>query len=160
MVRINFVCLGNICRSPTAEGVMCHLLEQEGLSDKFEIDSSGTAAYHAGERADKRSRATAKARGVSLDSISRQVKQTDFQRFDYVIAMDQSNFDQLYSLAANDAERAKVHMFRSYDPASPDGADVPDPYYGGPSGFDDVFDICEAAAIGLLEHLRRERVIP
>lgn len=156
MIRVCFVCLGNICRSPTAEGVMRHLVEGAGLGDHIEIDSAGTGAWHAGERADRRSRQTASQRGVELDSIARQVTVKDFTRFDYLLAMDRDNLRELHDLAPNDAARARVHLFRSFDPDAPRGAPVPDPYYGGPDGFDDVFDICEAACAGLLAHLRRE----
>ncbi len=160
MVRIVFVCLGNICRSPTAEGVMQHLIEQAGLADHIELDSAGTGAYHVGEQADARSRATARNRGLRLTSISRQVTRGDFDRFDYVVAMDQSNYDDLMSLASDDAQRSKVHMFRAFDPASADDDGVPDPYYGGPRGFDDVFDICDAAAKGMLDYLRQHHDLP
>lgn len=133
---------------------MQHLLERAGLSGQVEVDSAGTGAYHVGEPADARARKTAEARGLRLGSISRQVTVEDFDRFDYVIAMDRSNQRDLLELARDDSDRAKVHLFRGFDPESPAGADVPDPYYGGPRGFDQVFDICEAAAEGLLAHLR------
>lgn len=133
---------------------MQHLLEQEGAADGVELDSAGTSAYHLGERADARARQTAKARGLRLSSISRQVTRADFDRFDYVIAMDDSNYNDLRNLATTAEHRAKIHLFRAFDPDSPEGAGVPDPYYGGARGFDDVVDICEAAARGLLAHLR------
>ena len=156
MVRLCFVCLGNICRSPTAEGVMRHLVEQAGLSDRIAIDSAGTGAWHAGEQADARSRATAARRGVRLDSIARQVTREDFERFDYLLAMDTSNQEELERIAPGPAARRKVRLLRSFDPAAPAGAAVPDPYYGGDDGFERVFEICEAACRGLLEHLVRE----
>ena len=135
---------------------MRHLVDAAGLSDRIEVDSSGTGAWHAGEKADKRSRQTAARRGMRLDSVARQVTVADFERFDYLLAMDQDNFDSLRQLAPGDAARARVHMFRSFDPDSPPGAAVPDPYYGGPDGFEHVLDMCEAACAGLLAHLRRE----
>lgn len=153
VIRVCFVCLGNICRSPTAEGVFCHLVAEAGVEDRFEIDSAGTAAYHTGERPDRRSSATAKARGVTLPGRARQFVEDDFDRFDHVLAMDRSNYESLRSLAPDDAARAKVRLFRSHDPASPKGAEVPDPYYGGADGFDLVFDICMAAGRGLLTEL-------
>lgn len=156
VVRICFVCLGNICRSPTAEGVMKALIEREGLADRVHVDSAGTGAWHAGERADARSRETAQRRGLSLDSIARQFTRADYDRFDYILAMDADNLRDLERLAPSDAARAKVRLFRSFDPSSPANAGVPDPYYGGDRGFDDVFDLCEAACQGLLEHVRRE----
>lgn len=160
VLRLCFVCLGNICRSPTAEGVMQHLVDAEGLGDHVELDSAGTGAWHAGERADARARATAAGRGLELTSIARQFEPEDFARFDYVVAMDEQNLRELERLAASDDDRAKLHLFRSFDPASPPGAAVPDPYYGGDQGFEEVFDICEAACRGLLAHLRREHGLP
>jgi protein-tyrosine phosphatase len=156
MIRICFVCLGNICRSPTADGVMCHLVDRAGLAGQIEIDSAGTGAWHVGEKADRRARATAESRGFRLTSRARQVTREDFDRFDYVIAMDNSNHAELLRLAPSAAMRERVFLFRSFDPESPANAEVPDPYYGGESGFEEVFDICEAACRGLLEHLRKE----
>lgn len=131
------------------------LLEQQGLTDLVEVDSAGTAAYHAGERADPRARRTARERGLELTSIARKFEPTDYETFDYVLAMDRENYEDLLAVAPNDDAAAKLHLFRSFDPGSPKGASVPDPYYGGPGGFDEVFDICTAACRGLLEHLRR-----
>lgn len=155
MVRVCFVCLGNICRSPTAEGIMLHLVSEAGLSDRIQVDSAGTAAYHAGESADRRSQATANARGVHLPSIARQFTRKDFERFDHVLAMDSENFHNLERLAPT-AAGAKLRRLRDLDPNSPPNSDVPDPYYGGASGFEDVFDICEAGCQGLLQELRDE----
>lgn len=135
---------------------MQHLVQAAGLGDRIAIDSAGTGAWHAGEPADRRSRETATRRGLRLDSIARQVTVEDFTRFDYLLAMDADNLRDLQNLAPDANARARVHLFRSFDPASPQGAAVPDPYYGGPGGFDEVLDICEAACAGLLEHLRRE----
>jgi protein-tyrosine phosphatase len=154
MIRLCFVCLGNICRSPTAEGVMQDLVAKANLDQTIELDSAGTGAYHAGEKADPRSRSTARARGLRLGSISRQFLASDFESFDYVLAMDRDNLLNLQSLAESPESLEKLFLFRSFDPESPEGADVPDPYYGGENGFDDVFDICEAACRGLLEHIR------
>ena len=157
VTRVCFVCLGNICRSPTAEGVFRHLVEESGLSEVFEIDSAGTAAYHAGETPDRRSAATARRRGVELGGRARQFVREDFHRFDHVLAMDRSNLDALLRLAPDEAARARARLLRDHDPDSPPGAEVPDPYYGGPDGFDDVFDICMAACRGLLRELGRGR---
>jgi protein-tyrosine phosphatase len=157
MHRLCFVCLGNICRSPTAEGVMVHLVEQAGLTGQFFIDSAGTSAYHVGEPADARSQAAAKIRGVQLRSVARQFEAADFERFDYVLAMDQENMRALGALVPDRATRKKLHLLRSFDAQSPVGAGVPDPYYGGGRGFDEVFDICFAACQGLLAHLTRAR---
>ena len=157
MIRLCFVCLGNICRSPTAEGVMAHLVEREGLRAQFVIESAGTAGYHVGERPDRRTLATARARGVELPSRARQWQLADFARFDLVLAMDHDNRERLLAMAPDELSRGKVLLLRSFDPESPLDAEVPDPYYGGPDGFERVFDICEAACRGLLIHLRRER---
>jgi len=154
MIRICFVCLGNICRSPTAEAVMRHVVDREGVANKFDIDSAGTGGWHVGEPPDERSAQTARERGFTLEGAARQVKAADFNRYDYLIAMDRSNHQNLLRMAKNDDARAKVFLFRSFDPASKANAEVPDPYYGGPDGFDNVFDICEAAARGFLDHLR------
>jgi len=152
-IRVCFVCLGNICRSPTAEGVFRHLVERSGHSERFEIDSAGTAAYHAGESPDRRSSATARERGVTLGGRARQFVQADFERFDHVLAMDRANRNALMDLAPDATAGAKVRLLRSHDRDSNPEAEVPDPYYGGPRGFDEVFDICTAACQGLLDEL-------
>jgi protein-tyrosine phosphatase len=156
VLRVCFVCLGNICRSPTAEGVMKHLLVREGLSDRVSVESAGTADYHTGELPDNRARAAAKARGVVLDSRARQFVVADFARLDYVLAMDAENERNLKRLAPDARSRSKVRLLRSFDPGAPPGAPVPDPYYGDGEGFEHVLDLCEAACAGVIEHLRRE----
>jgi protein-tyrosine phosphatase len=158
MVRVCFVCLGNICRSPTAEGIMLALAKRQGLAQCLQIDSAGTAAYHVGERADPRTLATAKARGVDLPSVARRFERADFAHFDYVLAMDSANHEALLRLAPGAAEKAKVHLLRSFCAKSLASreTDVPDPYYGGANGFEDVFDICQAACEGFLTHVRKE----
>lgn len=156
MVRLCFVCLGNICRSPTAEGIMLQLVAEAGLSSEIQIDSAGTAAYHVGKGADPRSFQTAKRRGVHLPSVARAFTQADFARFDYVLAMDTENRENLLALASTAEARTKVHLLRSFDPLQPGEESVPDPYYGGAAGFETVFDICDAACRSLLAHLRRE----
>ncbi len=152
-IRICFVCLGNICRSPTAEACFIDVIEREGLTDRFVIDSAGTGNWHVGERAHPDTRAAARARGIEVRSIARQFVASDFAEFDYVVAMDKSNLANLQRLAPDEQARAKIHLFRDFDSAGPKGNEVPDPYYEG--GFDRVFDICKAAAKGLLEHLRK-----
>lgn len=154
-VSVCFVCLGNICRSPTAEGVMRGLLERAGLGGQVVVASAGTAGYHTGDLPDGRSRAAAMARGIELSSRARQFAVSDWQRFDYVVCMDRQNFDHL---AANmpDSARSKLKLLRSFDVDSPPGAGVPDPYHGGPDGFEHVLDLCEAACAGLLQQIRRE----
>jgi len=160
MIRVCFVCLGNICRSPTAEGIMLALVAEAGLHDHIAIDSAGTGAWHVGELADARSRAAAAGRGVALPSVARRFEHTDFARFDYVIAMDAENAADLHAIAPDAAAAAKVHLLRGFDPDAPPDAPVPDPYYGGPRGFDDVFDICHSACSGLLAHLVERHGLP
>lgn len=168
MIRICFVCLGNICRSPTAEGVMQHLVDEAGLQDAIELDSAGTGGWHVGERADSRSRRVARSRGIELQSISRKVTAKDFEDFDYLIAMDRKNLEDLKRLrgswklsdktrphvyTADDPKLARLAMLRTFDATAPDGAEVPDPYYGNGDGFEKVLDICDRACAGLLAHL-------
>ncbi len=135
---------------------MRHLVRETGLEGAIEIDSAGTAAYHTGEAPDPRSTACAARRGIVLGGQARQFVAEDFERFDYVLAMDESNQRAMAELASTPAARAKLFLARSFDPSAPAGASVPDPYYGGPSGFDDVVDMCEAACRGLLDHIRKE----
>lgn len=154
-VRLCFVCLGNICRSPTAEGVMRHLVNRAGLADHIEVDSAGTAGWHTGDAPDRRATVEAATRGIDLSRLrGRQFHTGDLAWFDLVLAMDESNRTDLRDLATTPAERAKIHLLRAFDPASDgDGLDVPDPYYGGPDGFRQVFDLLEAACTGLLAHI-------
>lgn len=156
MIRVCFVCLGNICRSPTAEGVMRHLVEKAGLKDAIQIMSAGTGAWHVGEAPDPRSRATAEGRGVKLTSRARHFGAESFDEADYVVAMDGSNFRNIVALSRSDADTAKVTLLRDFDATSPKGSHVPDPYAGGPEGFENVYDMIELAAEGLLAHIRQE----
>jgi protein-tyrosine phosphatase len=155
-ISVCFVCLGNICRSPTAEGVMRHLVERASLGARIEIGSAGTAAYHTGELPDRRSRAAARKRGIELASRARQFAAKDWERFDYVLAMDSENYDVLARQAPTAALRARLWLLREFDQKSPPKSSVPDPYYGGDDGFEHVLDLCEAACAGLLAHIRRE----
>ncbi len=154
MTRICFVCLGNICRSPTAEGILRHLVEQRGQTGSFTIDSAGTAAWHVGKPPDTRSTAAAAQRGVRLTGAARQFIAADFEQFDLVIAMDDNNHALLSRMATTAAARRRLHRMRDFDPDSPPGASVPDPYYGGERGFEDVLDICQRACEGLLEAIQ------
>jgi protein-tyrosine phosphatase len=156
VVRVCFVCLGNICRSPTAEAVMRHLVKEAGLEATIFIDSAGTGDWHVGGARDKRSRAVGEARGIPLSGVARQFVPADFDDFDHVLAMDRANRDELQRMARDAGDRAKVALLRSFDPSAPADAEVPDPYYGGPRGFEEVFDICERACRGLLATLTRE----
>jgi protein-tyrosine phosphatase len=154
VLRVCFVCLGNICRSPTAEAVTARLVREAGLTERVQLDSAGTGDWHLGHPPDRRAASAAKARGVDMDHCARLFEPADLARFDLVLAMDGKNLRDLEAMARTDAERAKIRLFRSFDPASPPGAEVPDPYYGGADGFEQVLDICEAAGRGLVEHLR------
>jgi protein-tyrosine phosphatase len=156
MTRVCFVCLGNICRSPTAEGILLHLVAEAGASERFLIESAGTAGYHVGEEPDPRTMRAARSRGVRLPSRARKFEASDFARFDYVLAMDGENERILRALAPDAEARAKVHLLRSFDSESPAGAGVPDPYYGAGDGFERVFDICMLACQGFLAHVSRE----
>jgi protein-tyrosine phosphatase len=160
------VCLGNICRSPTAEGVMRALVKREGLQDRIQLESAGTGAWHVGSAPDRRATAAALARGVELEGRARQVRREDFDDFDLLLAMDRENLSELRQLAPGEEQRAKVRLLREFDPASAasgagaragEDLDVPDPYYGGANGFDEVFDLVQAACEGLLEQIRAGR---
>jgi protein-tyrosine phosphatase len=158
-MRVLFVCMGNICRSPTAEGVMAALLADEGLEDAIELDSAGTGGWHAGSPPDERSTAAAAERGITLTGAARRVRASDFDDFDLLIAMDADNERDLRGLAPDAATRAKVRRLREWDAASLDAGDldVPDPYYGGPGGFERVLDVVQAGCRGLLADLRPAR---
>jgi protein-tyrosine phosphatase len=154
--KLLFVCMGNICRSPTAEGVMRHLLREQGLEDEIEIDSAGTGGWHAGDPPDSRATEAARRRGIALDGAARQVRPSDFEEYDLLLAADRENLADLRAVAPDEAAMAKVRLLREFDPGSrgaPD-LDVPDPYYGGPDGFEDVLDLVEAACRGLIEEVR------
>jgi protein-tyrosine phosphatase len=155
-VRILFVCLGNICRSPTAEGVMRALVREAGLEDRIEVDSAGTGGWHVGAPPDERSAAAARRRGIDLEGAARRVVPEDFERFEMLLAMDSENLGALRALAPDADAAARARLLRELDPASAGAADldVPDPYHGGARGFDDVLDLVEAACRGLLEDLR------
>lgn len=157
MVKVLFVCKGNICRSPTAEGVFKALVEKEGLSDKISVDSAGTGSWHVGEPPDPRSQEVAKQRGIDLSSIrARQVTRSDFAAFDYVLAMDACNYRKLEKICPFEAED-KLAMFLEFA-SNKEVTDVPDPYYGGPSGFDDVLDLIENGSKGLLEDIKAKHL--
>jgi protein-tyrosine phosphatase len=153
-MRILFVCLGNICRSPTAEAVMRGLVAEAGLDGEVEVESAGTGSWHLGDPPDPRAIAAAAQRGVELAGAARQVDDADFSRFDLLIAMDRSNRDALLRLAPDEEARDRVRLLRDFG----DGAgDVPDPYYGGEDGFAEVLDIVERSCAALLEEIRAGR---
>lgn len=157
MVRLCFVCLGNICRSPTAEAVMAQLVEhQRPASVQIVVDSAGTVAHHAGEKPDARSTQAAMRRGVRLRGRARQWQWADWERFDYVLAVDASTYQSLEQ-GAPAAQLSKLFLLRSFDAASAEGSSIPDPYYGGEQGFEEVLDLCQAACEGLLKHIHSGR---
>jgi protein-tyrosine phosphatase len=154
-VRILFVCLGNICRSPTAEAVMRKLVADAGLAAEIETDSAGTGPWHVGRPPDPRAAAAAAARGYELSGKGRQVRERDFERFDLIVAMDRFNRSELLGMAPGKAAAAKVRLLREFDPAAAGAVDldVPDPYAGGPRGFGEALELIEAACGGLLSSL-------
>ena len=155
--RILFVCLGNICRSPMAEGVFRRVAEEEGLIDRFEIDSAGLGDWHIGQAPDHRAQKAARSRGVDIsDQSARQVVDEDFDRFDLLLVMDRSNYAELKARAPHEA-RAKIRPFLDFAPHV-STKDVPDPFFGGAEGFDRALDLIEAAARGLLASLAGEEL--
>ncbi len=158
MVKILFVCMGNICRSPTAEGVFRRKVADAGLEGTVHIDSAGTIAYHVGHPPDRRAQEAARKRGIDLSSQrARKVSQTDFIDFDYVIAMDSDNRYELEDICPAGYEE-RLHMFLKFARNS-DAIDVPDPYYGGGRGFEIVLDLVEDASEGLLQHLKDRNLV-
>jgi protein-tyrosine phosphatase len=152
-VKVLFVCMGNICRSPTAHGVFRHLVIEAGYADRIEIDSAGTHSYHIGEPPDARARATALDRGIDISDLrARRAEPQDFLTFDYVLAMDQENYQSLARICPRGMEN-KLMFLMDFAPELR-RREVPDPYYGGQRGFDQVFDLLEAAARGLLDDIR------
>lgn len=156
-IGVLFVCLGNICRSPLAEGIFRDKVRAAGLEDKFQIDSCGTSAFHIGEQPDPRSRANAEENGVHLNHQARQFVVSDFSDFDYILPMDSSNYRNVIRLEPAGAQ-GRVVLMREFDSMAT-GADVPDPYYGGERGFQDVFDILDRSTQALLDAIRVEKGI-
>lgn len=149
--KICFVCLGNICRSPTAEGIFQYLINDRDLADFFEVDSAGTSAYHVGESANSKSQRTAQKHGITLHSKARQFKASDLDYFDLILAMDNENLQNVRRMANGNYED-KIGRMRDFDP-KPGNGEVPDPYYGGPEGFENVFQIVKRSCENLLDEL-------
>jgi protein-tyrosine phosphatase len=150
--KILFVCLGNICRSPIAEGIFAHLVRERGLEGRYQADSAGTGDWHVGQPPDRRAINTAQRRGVALPSLCRQVRKDDFRDFDLILAMDKNNLSDLDALCPPPL-RSKLKLMRDYDTGKDAGADVPDPYYGGPYEFDQVYEMLDRCCSRLLEEL-------
>ena len=155
ITRICFVCLGNIVRSPLGENMFKHLAQQAGVLDQFEVDSAGTGSWHVGESPDRRMRRVAARNGLNYEGSARQFQQSDFDKFDIIIAMDTDNRANLLRLARTPEQEMKVHLMREFDPQGSRAASVPDPYYGGIDGFEEVFGIVERSCQGLLDALER-----
>ena len=148
-----FVCLGNICRSPAAEGIMQHIVDAANLSDKFRIDSAGIGPWHVGNLPDPRMRSHGADHGYDFSTRARQICYDDFSRFDYILVMDRENYHELMSMARTEQDREKVHMMADFATHHPGHTVVPDPYYGGDRGFELVIELLEDACQGLLEHI-------
>lgn len=155
-ISVLFVCLGNICRSPLAEGVFRHVLDEEGLTDRFRVDSAGTGSWHVGESPDHRAIRSAATRGVTLTGHARQVQPEDFRDFQYIVAMDQSNLVHLELYRGGVGGEAALYLLREFDPEGGPGAEVPDPYYGGPNGFEEVYEMVDRSCRELLNHILEE----
>lgn len=151
--KLVFVCLGNICRSPTGEGVFIHKVKEAGLESFFYIDSAGTAAYHTGERADRRSQETANGHGIHLPSIARRFEYADLEEFDLILAMDSSNLSNIKDLDKRNRYSDKIKLMRDFD-SNPGDKNVPDPYYGGTMGFENVFQMVDRSCEALIEELK------
>ena len=156
MIRILFVCMGNICRSPSAEGIMQFLIKQQGLEKEFECDSAGTIDYHQGDSADLRMREHASLRGYELNSIARKFILQDFENFDWIITMDENNYSQISLLDHNNKFTNKIRRMTDFCEITKISS-VPDPYYGGSQGFETVIDILEDACGGFLKYLKSNK---
>ncbi len=156
MINVLFVCLGNICRSPMAEGLFIHKVKEAGLDERIRVDSAGTGGWHVGERADARMRRVASQHGVDLPSRARKITVQDFKEFDYILAMDGRNLKDIEAKAPQRGDHpANIYKMRHFDPQAK-GADVPDPYYGGPQGFEEVYQMLDRSTNQLLASIREE----
>jgi protein-tyrosine phosphatase len=156
-IKVLFVCLGNICRSPLAEAIFKHKIKAKGLTDLVEADSCGTSNYHIGSQPDPRTIANATRNGVSIDHCGRQLCTDDFEQFDFILAMDRSNYTNIMRLPGSDAFAYKVQLMREFDPAEK-GGEVPDPYYGGEKGFQEVFDILDRTMESFISYLEKQHL--
>lgn len=156
-MKVLFVCLGNICRSPLAEGIMKSKIESAGFADVLTVDSCGTSNYHIGDKPDARTRTNARMNGVELSHLGRQLTIEDLEEFDYILAMDRSNYHNILKLSSAEKYSFKIKLMREFDPEP--GDEVPDPYYGGEQGFQDVFDILDRSVDGFIMHLKSKGLI-
>ena len=156
-IGVLFVCHGNICRSPMAEGIFRHLVEEAGWSDRFDIDSAGVSSYHTGESPDPRSITASRKRGIRLEGKARAFGRDDLARFDYVLVMDSENEAGVRSVQANTKGKAEVRRLREFEADANDDLDVPDPYYGGARGFDTLHDMLDGACRALLAHIAEKQ---
>lgn len=158
-IRVLFVCLGNICRSPAAEGIMRHLVEKNDLQDVIEVDSAGTSGWHEGELPDARMRSHGEKRGYDFCSRSRKFLRSDFEKFDYIIVMDENNYANVKSLTIKPKQAEKVHLMTEFAQQYAHHDHIPDPYYGGSSGFELVLDLLEDACNGLLQNILKTHTV-
>lgn len=156
MIKVLFVCLGNICRSPLAEGIFNDLLKNEQLQDKVQVDSAGTGTWHIGELPDLRTINVARQHGIELTSPARQVQEDDLNEFDYILAMDLQNLDDINNLKELSPGKAKVFLMRDFDRPAKADKEVPDPYLGEDGQFDVIYNILEHSCKGFLEFLRKQ----
>ena len=155
-VKVCFVCLGNICRSPLAQGVFEALVKEEGLQDRIIISSAGVSAWHVGNPPDGRMQQTARDHGILLNSQARQFQGSDFEQMDLVLAMDHSNLSALKQMSTEPELQDKLFLFRSFDPQHNNDLEVPDPYYGGDKGFETVYQIVDRTCPKVLAHLKEQ----
>lgn len=156
MTKVLFVCLGNICRSPLAEGIFNQMIKDQNLQERISCDSCGMAAYHIGSQPDSRTVANAKENGLILNHKARRFHGSDLDNFDYVLAMDNSNYEEIGQFVEHEEHSSKISLMRRYDTEAPN-TDVPDPYYGGASGFQQVYDILYRSCKKLLSEVTHER---
>ena len=160
VVEISFVCLGNICRSPLAQGVFQDLVNQKQLEQKIIVASAGTSGWHIGDLPDERMCRTAQSKGIQLESRARQFQSADFNRFNLVLAMDHSNLARLEEIAPSNLSPEKLMLFRSFDPECNGNQDVPDPYYGGAKGFEEVYSMVKRTCPPLLDYIKSRFLSP